>query len=290
MDNKIKASMNKVFENCTNTFSVDACLDQVIGICEINNGSFKFKEKWIYRADRKNNANKCKINNRNTNYKNILVILESPHKDEYKDIEFIAPALGKTGMNLDNKFEFKIKEVIANHEELKQLNGEYNLILANAIQYPTSLGFSTSKFRDRIWLDLWIVNNFRQHLINRINDYRPSIIINLCTNGAHKENPFVYDENSKDITKKFLEDIFKNDEKFRVSKSQKKIMYDEKCVYNENLANIRLKMFVQNAIQEYKEKNEGIFCLLGTHPSSWSENDESKFELYKMIDILKLEE
>lgn len=273
--NPMEMSMKKVFKQCINKFSIEKCPDQVIGTCKIDTDGFSFINNWISKDDRKNNEGNCNINNRQHSYKDILIILESPHKDEYKDKGFIAPALGKTGINLKNKLESKINKYIK-YRSLPE--GEYNLVLVNAIQYPTSLGFTTSNFRDRIWLDLWIVNDLRNKLIDRIREYDPKIIINLCTNGEHKENPFVYDENPKDITKKFLYDIFKDDKNFKIEKD--KIYYEEKCIYNDNsgnLTNIRLKMFVQNAIEEYT-KNSNITCLIGTHPSSWSENDESKLK------------
>ena len=276
MSNVMGNSMKRVFEECISKFSVDKCPDQIIGTCKIDEKGFEFINNLIDKDDRKNNKKHCNIENIKGDKKNIIIILESPHKDEYKDKEFIAPALGKTGINLKDKFKGKIDEVIENNANL--LEGEYNLVLVNAIQYPTSLGFTTSNFRDRMWLDLWIVNNFRQCLINRINSYNPDIIINLCTNGSHKENPFVYDENSKDITMKFLKDIFENIYgKFEINKGENKIYYNDKCIYNDELGNIKLKMFVQNAIQECKNKN--LVYLIGTHPSSWNENDESKIEL-----------
>lgn len=275
MSNIMENSMKKVFEECISKFSVEKCPDQVIGTCKIDDDGFRFMNNWISKEDR-NNRN-CNLNNIVKSYKNLLIVLESPHKDEYKDKEFIAPALGKTGINLKDKFESKINKVIENNTDLR---GLYNIVLVNAIQYPTSLGFTTSNFRDRIWLDLWIVNGFRKELIERINNYSPSIIINLCTNGSHKENPFVYDENSKDITIKFLKNIFKDDSNFKIKKDESKIYYDKTCIYydsSDNLTNIRLKMFVQNAIQECNNKDKIVY-LLGTHPSSWSENDESELK------------
>lgn len=276
----MKESMKKVFEQCINQFNTEKCPDQIIGTCKIGNSGFEFIENLIPRDVRKNNV-KCNIENIKGSSNNILIILESPHKDEYKDKECIAPALGKTGINLNKKFKSKIDNVIGNLENKVNLNGEYKLVLVNAIQYPTSLGFSTSNFRDRIWLNLWITKEFRKNLVERIKEYSPSIIINLCTNGSHKENPFVYDENSKDITMKFLENIFEDDDKFEIKKDVSEIYYDGTRIYydgSDSLTNIRLKMFVQNAIEEYQNNNNKVVCLIGTHPSSWSENDESELK------------
>jgi hypothetical protein len=122
---------------------------------------------------------------------NILLILESPHKSEYKHdkknftLKPKAPAQGYTGRNI----EIFISDILKKISDLS--NGSYNLIISNPIPYLCSLGIFTDKLntkvRDNVWNAVWDIANkkgeyvIREDFIARCKHYRPEYIINCCT-------------------------------------------------------------------------------------------------------------
>ncbi|MCR4661600.1 MAG: hypothetical protein K5765_06330 [Clostridia bacterium] len=110
----------------------------------------------------------------NSNKKRIIILLESPHINEFNR-NLIAPALGTTG----EKLHLYLHKLLYNNGLLNET--EYCIFLVNAIAYQTSLGFATTIYRDKIFRDLWEKNSIKNSLIRRINRINPSIIINAST-------------------------------------------------------------------------------------------------------------
>ena len=123
------------------------------------------------------------VPNNVTSVGNIVLILESPHIDEYTaDFEPLCSANGQTGKNI-NKFLTTILSI-------KPVD---HIILCNPIPWQTSLHEihnqaltgDFKKLRDAIWKHLWNCdnpkNNLQQSFIERIKSYYPEIIINACT-------------------------------------------------------------------------------------------------------------
>lgn len=151
----------------------------------LNNGELK---KVNPPVDINYNTMNYSINNL---FKNpiILVILESPHKDEFNGSNPIGPAQGKTGIFFFSYFANAIAQSA-------KLNGIYNLlsvydiVLMNSDQYQCSNGatlngnYLNKKQRDINWKENFSINNI--DFINRIKAINPTIIINLCTNGISK--------------------------------------------------------------------------------------------------------
>ncbi|HOO74201.1 MAG: hypothetical protein H7A31_04775 [Thermotogae bacterium] len=133
-------------------------------------------------------------------YKSVVLILESPHKDEYTGYSMqensfcpIAPANGKTGFAIEkyknsskNAEYYSLRELIMNFTDIKK--EKYAVILCNPVQYQTSLGSFTGKFyrdlRDDMWKSMYPY--FEKDFIKRIKSYNPELIINACT-GKNKE-------------------------------------------------------------------------------------------------------
>ncbi|HEY8036858.1 MAG TPA: hypothetical protein VIF37_14855 [Methylobacter sp.] len=123
--------------------------------------------------------------------KNILLILESPHKSEYKHdkknftLNPKAPAQGYTGRNI----EIYISDILKKIPDLA--DGSYNLVISNPIPYLCSLGIFTDKLntkvRDSVWNAIWDITNekgeyvIREDFISRCKLYQPEYIINCCT-------------------------------------------------------------------------------------------------------------
>ncbi|TRX01467.1 hypothetical protein [Candidatus Methylobacter oryzae] len=128
--------------------------------------------------------------------KNILFILESPHKSEYKHdkknftLKPKAPAQGYTGRNIESF----IGDILKKIPELSKDN--YCLIISNPIPYLCSLGIFTdklnAKIRDNVWNALWNITDekgkyiIREEFITRCKHYQPEYIINCCTANLKK--------------------------------------------------------------------------------------------------------
>lgn len=143
-----------------------------------------------YRIDNQS-SDPLKCCERGAAYEQTLVILlESPHKDEYlfNCIDRpIAPAIGETGENIRKYFMSVIRSCCHIHSHLVQ---KTRVILANPIQFQCSLvsvinsdaeSDAWKETRDAVWKGLWsrqaIQNEFRE----RLERYHPDFIINACT-------------------------------------------------------------------------------------------------------------
>lgn len=144
-----------------------------------------------------------------TGYKNIVLLLESPHKDEFayfnldvpvtvEEVENganvdrvcgIKPANGATGDSI-RKYLF---EIIVYYLNLHKRNCKYQIFIVNPIPYQTSLwtihkqalDYNNPKIvdlRDEVWKQLWTtIPEIEAKFLQRLNDYQPTYIINCCT-------------------------------------------------------------------------------------------------------------
>lgn len=137
--------------------------------------------------------------------KSILLLLESPHKDEYQQnsksknssIIPIRPANGRTGKTIETK--------IKNRPWLSYLNKQdvYQIFILNSIQYQCScynyiqnLLKIDPHLRDEVFKLFWNwnVNDtyiFQKCLIKRISSCNPNLIVNACTGMTEKNKIIV---------------------------------------------------------------------------------------------------
>jgi hypothetical protein len=121
----------------------------------------------------------------------IVLILESPHKDEYcychDKIHPIAPAQGSSGENIEHFLKIHIQYAVKN--DLLS-DGCYPIIIANPIQWQTSLwhyhrkGIKSSGYiRNDVWLALWNCEGdlVKNDFVKRLDSYQPVLVINACT-------------------------------------------------------------------------------------------------------------
>lgn len=118
----------------------------------------------------------------------IVIIMESPHKDEYSSDGLftpIGPAQGTTGYNINLLFEEIFRTQIL--PNFKKLNDHFDVILCNPVQFQTSLHEiikHSKKFqglRNTIWKGLFHNLGEKELFLKRISLYKSSIIINACT-------------------------------------------------------------------------------------------------------------
>ena len=114
-----------------------------------------------------------------TQNRRLVLVLESPHKAEFDLPKEPGPAKGKTGKN--------IRQYSSQIEALRDFT-QYPVLLMNAIQYQCSLGFSTRKFRDKVFLKLWSEGG-KENFMARLNSYCDSnaVIVNCCTKGNQSQ-------------------------------------------------------------------------------------------------------
>ncbi|MGU8577019.1 hypothetical protein ACV3RL_09880 [Clostridium perfringens] len=145
--------------------------------------------------------------------KSIVIILESPHKDEYleKDKHLIpkGPAQGKTGEGIKENILVLLNELQQNYD-LDFKNGIYRVILINSIMYQTSIyslhkvGLSENlkyqKLRDNIWRQIWANKESKKLLNDRVKKSNPYLIINACTKvGKEEISKLLSEENYENI-------------------------------------------------------------------------------------------
>lgn len=119
------------------------------------------------------------------NWRCILLVMESPHIDEYRDATNPRPANGKTGKHL----RAGLHELAAS----VSLDDGVGLVLLNAINFQCSLGVPTRYFRDDVFIAAWQDETIgRKHFTERLRAwYRPQlgdVIVNACTRGCSKSS------------------------------------------------------------------------------------------------------
>lgn len=132
----------------------------------------------------------------------VVLLLESPHKDEYgkRNGEYnpIAPAMGKTGRNLDDGLGYVLSQIPSG------LVDGSKIIISNPIQFQASLHMIQSslhvipgekmnekvkkKVKTAVWDALWEQPCVQDCFKSRMRDYSPYIIINACTGGQKDNN------------------------------------------------------------------------------------------------------
>jgi hypothetical protein len=115
----------------------------------------------------------------------ILLVMESPHIDEYRDARNPWPANGETGKQLRAQVHKLAASV--------SLNGGDGLVLLNAINFQCSLGVPTRCFRDDVFIAAWQDETIaKKHFKERLRGwYRPElgdVIVNACTRGCSKSS------------------------------------------------------------------------------------------------------
>ena len=280
-----KENIEKAINTNIQAFKIEdrICKDNLVATVKYKNNKWEFEKSNILPDERISNFNSVDVGVKEN--KRIIIILESPHKDEYS-MGRVAPAMGKTGKNIKEYLLEILDKKIGNPKDNEK---KYDVILMNAIQYQTSLGIDTEYFRDRVWLTLWNKEGLRKEFIERLKKYNADIIFNFCTNGSHKKDLiYILDKkkNSSNITFQYIDSLNLNIKR----KKDNNLYIDEKVVCkvtkkdspNEYL----LKEFVQTAIEENNILNSNIKIFKGPHPSSWISNDSEDYE-ESFIDKIK---
>lgn len=126
------------------------------------------------------------------NIKNIIFILESPHKDEYdKSFNPLSPARGSTGRNFHNYFaSHAIPLLISLGLKLSE-GTTYRIYFVNPVPFQCSLAQILNiekinqKIRDEVWTKIY--PHCKENFLSRLRLYNPYTIINGCTSGVKSD-------------------------------------------------------------------------------------------------------
>ena len=124
----------------------------------------------------------------------IVLLLESPHKNEYEYIDrgFARrkkPACGKTGEQIDLCLGTVLLHILI---ETGLVNSGCHVVISNPIQFQTSLyaihkqeAGNWTTLRNNVWRALWDADERENHITQcfqrRLGRYHPKVIINACT-------------------------------------------------------------------------------------------------------------
>jgi hypothetical protein len=198
------------------------CIKILCDICDINECDFCLPQLICFDqiiCEYQYDVDYSKINNNDTQFlacnrikmsaddlyklntnDNIVIILESPHVDEFKHIvgykdgfKIGMPCMGRTGINLDKYFieelDKCLKEVFNkdnNGDKLKNkmINDQdqkFNIIVMNAIQFQCSLGIKVGKEKNNLCEELLKKDAIKKIFIDRLIEYSPKYILNCST-------------------------------------------------------------------------------------------------------------
>lgn len=173
----------EIAQEIINTYSEGrVCPDQCIGTIKISNNTTQSPEENSSKDDFKSRTNLDKFER--TNSPLIIMVLESPHTSEFSGVT-PKPVAGNGNGHAGKAIRELFSEVFDIHNFLR--DGEYNLIILNAVQYQCSLGEDTKKYRDKVFIECWnkfARNDFKKRLLNTYES--GDIIINACTAGKTK--------------------------------------------------------------------------------------------------------
>lgn len=184
-------------------YSVQKCQDQIVGIIKKEeNGEYSWeKEIATTQGNSGQEYTRTDVTSKSIgalekSYGRIIIILESPHDDEYNENHMpIGPAYGKTGQNI-NKYFCEILNDFQKVSGYKLQSQKYYVILVNAIQKQCSLGMDPLVYRDIMFLSYWEKDKWRDDFICRLRKSvyggKDSFIINCCTRGKHSNSSIAH--------------------------------------------------------------------------------------------------
>jgi hypothetical protein len=134
-----------------------------------------------------------------------VIIIESPHKNEYFDgnnFAPIGPAQGCTGDNINKYLELIFNKYISKDLSSPPKHKCFNVIITNPVQFQASLFQihnrplsypGVASLRNKVWLKLFELEC--KEFERRMLLYKPSVIINACTSKFKKHINRFLDEN-----------------------------------------------------------------------------------------------
>ncbi len=181
-------------------YSTAKCNDSIFGQIKYNNGC------WFWKSLNKKRHQLLRQSQQNVTFKNynktlsnnpiVILILESPHSDEFTNKKNPCAACGISGKSIANH----LCDIFNNNAKYKNnsnilksyLNNckasTLDIWVVNSVQYQCSLGITPvcNLIKESNWIDEWYSkrNNFLSRFAYLQNGNQNYVIINLCTKGV----------------------------------------------------------------------------------------------------------
>lgn len=142
---------------------------------------------------------------KNENIKKLIIIVESPHKDEFDSLfKPIRPLNGRSGNKFNNMILMKLDSWFKNNQPICE-NDVFEIHIVNPVRYQTSLYHYLNgmipydkpvnsytnidsideNLRNEVWIFLF--PNVEKDFINYINMVNPTYVVNCCTGVVNKK-------------------------------------------------------------------------------------------------------
>lgn len=157
--------------------------DQVVD--EVRGYLIYSKSQWCFVGINQYNIWKTQNNKK---LKKLVLILESPHKDEYSsNYQPLRPANGQTGKKINTR--------ITSRQFIQSLTSDfdYQVFLMNPIQFQCSCSHhfeqysipTPPKVTKQVFKELFdkLNGNLREDFMSRLQNYNPDFVLNACTYG-----------------------------------------------------------------------------------------------------------
>lgn len=153
------------------------------------------EQKWWDLCDRDGNSNPAFSDDLDADIDlarpgpKIVLILESPHRDEYDDNFMpLRPARGKTGSGIHCFLASHVLPLLLHFGLELDNDQKYEVYLVNPVPYQASLQYlqrsggsvkQREALKSAVWWKLW--DRCKSDFERRLHDYRPQIVLNGCT-------------------------------------------------------------------------------------------------------------
>ena len=192
----VKKVTNKKFHKFDTVAQCDGkpikCEDQFVAIIEVTQSKVDYLKNDFPKENRK-----LQKFYQDSELDTIAIVLESPHTHEFSKNDYIGPAIGTSGTNIEKFLLGNLAKYMLVNDLQKngayffpnpRINlGKYRILLLNSVQYQCSLGALNSdddkKRRDNIFSKMFSESAVKQDFSERLKKHSPKIIINCCTKG-----------------------------------------------------------------------------------------------------------
>ena len=177
------SSVNFSTTLCPDQYLCRAQYNQVTSKWELANKSYICNRRFSHSINKANYVNYSNI--ADDNY--LIIILESPHKDEYDaNGKPYGPAQGKTGCNICTYLEDCLN---SQNCPLNQLI-DYQIVLVNAVQFQASAGTCPldKTLRNQNWKNLFTACGDLNQRINRFVSKNGTHVVSNCCTYCLKDN------------------------------------------------------------------------------------------------------
>lgn len=239
------------------------CKDEVIAVVEVRETSIsirrtkEYETKFVGLETFHEYKNKCK--------EPIVIVTESPHVEEFNvfgvndlttnKLVSSRPVNGTTGENI-----MSCLVTLLNNSMLSFPDGDYPVIVVNALQEQCSEGEDPKRHRTKNFIKLW---ESRKHfLVERLGSLEPCIVLSSCTVGDFflENGESAYQSGERTSFEEHFRSLLNND--FNLSKSENSSTYTF-------LDSFDLSGLVLSAIHD-TYGNRDMYIYKTSHPAAWS--------------------